>query len=249
MKGIVCLPFFVCFCLFIGGGILKAEDPDYGDIPEDAATIPTDGTIVNGVLDSGDFDWFTFTPTANTLYRVTLNGQINSGYKEMDVYQIDEFDTLHKTIYHYSHSNGVSVRTFFLEEADDVYIKMFSNPGGYAFYIEILGQYPPDSYSDDCAGATSLAVDAAPISGTLTHKPDGSLETDWFVFDTEPLHMYQINLTKSDNTDLNFQVYNEDCENVLGWAKSHTVTSWFGEPYKIYVAGNASHLGTYYTLE
>ncbi|MBN1125716.1 MAG: hypothetical protein JXA82_11965, partial [Sedimentisphaerales bacterium] len=109
MKGKVCLQFLLCFCLFVGGEVLLAEDPDYGDIPEDAAAILTNGTIVNGVLESGDVDWFKFTPTANTLYRVTLNGQINSGYKEMDIYQVDEFDTLHKTIYHYSHSNGVSV--------------------------------------------------------------------------------------------------------------------------------------------
>src|SRR5512145_1766025 len=61
--------------------------------------------------------------------------------------------------------------------------------------------------------------------------------------------MYEVRLTKCDNTDLNFQVYNEDCAYILNWSKNHTVTSWFGEPYKIYVAGNAVYLGTYYTLE
>jgi hypothetical protein len=44
-------------------------------------------------------------------------------------------------------------------------------------------------------------------------------------------------------------VYNQECGYILGWAKNHTVTSWFGEQYKIYVAGDPVHLGTYYTLQ
>ena len=122
-------------------------------------------------------------------------------------------------------------------------------PAVIVFTLKLSVTYPPDSYSDDCASPTEITVDAAPITGTLTHNPDGSLETDWFVFDTQPLHMYQIILTKCDNTDLNFQVYNENCDYLLGWSKNHTVTSWFGEQYKIYVAGNSAYLGTYYTLE
>ena len=240
--------FHVMFCLLIVS-FVWAEDPDYGDIPENAETVLTDGTIVQGSLENGDVDWFKFTPVANTLYRVTLNGQLNAGYKTMQIYQIDEFDNLNLTINFSVWSNEVSARTFFIEEADDVYIQMSNNPGGYSFYIENLGYYPPDTYSDDCASATEIIVDAAPISGTLTHNPDGSLEVDWFVFDTQPLHMYEIRLTKSDNTDLNFQIFNENCEYLLYWAKNYTVTSWFGEQYRIYVAGSPAHLGTYYTLE
>ncbi|MCK5001047.1 MAG: hypothetical protein KAS23_16000 [Anaerohalosphaera sp.] len=227
-----------------------AEDPDYGNIWEDATVVPTNGTIVQGVLSANDdLDWFKFTPTVNTLYRVTVNGQVNAGYKIMDVYQIDEFDNLHKTIDQTVWSNATSVRTFFIEAGEDVYIQMRYNAGSYSFYVETLGQYPPDSYSDECDSPTTITVDAAPITGTLTHNPDDSLEVDWFVFDTEPLHMYQIILTKSDNTDLNFQVYSEDCEYILGWSKNQTVTSWFGEQYKLHVAGNPAYLGTYYTLE
>jgi hypothetical protein len=163
-----------------------AEDPDYSNVPENAGTIPTDGTFVQGYLASGDEDWFKFTPAENTLYRVTLNGEVSKGYKEMRIYQIDEFGNLHETIYHYAWSNGVSVRTFFIEDGADIYIKMYSNVGSYSFYIETLAQYPPDSYSDTCEDASAVTVDAAPISATLTHLPDGSLETDWFVFDTQP---------------------------------------------------------------
>jgi hypothetical protein len=241
---------FLCAWLFLVlAPLAVAEDPDFGNDLATAQTIPADGTFVNGVLGSGDVDWFKYTPAANTLYRVTLIGEIDKGYKEMDIYQIDEFGSLHKTIYQLVWSNSVSVRTFFLEKGDDIYVKLFSNVGGYSFSIETLGQYPPDSYSDSCAEATAITVDASPMTGTLTHTPDGGLETDWFVFDTQPLHMYEIKLTKCDNTDLNFQVYNANCEIVLNWSKNHTVTSWFGEKYKIYVAGNPAHLGTYYTLE
>ena len=72
-----------------------------------------------------DEDWFKFTPNANTLYRVTMNGEVNKGYKDMEVYQIDEFGNLHQTIEHTIWSNGISVRTFFLEKADDIYIKLY----------------------------------------------------------------------------------------------------------------------------
>ncbi len=227
---------------------------DISNVSETAVPVTPDGSMVEGQIQfnssyHSDEDWFKFTPAENTLYRVTLTGEVNKGYKEMRIYQIDEFGNLHETIYHYAWSNGVSTRTFFIEKGDDIYVVLYSNVGNYSFYIESLGQYPPDSYSDSCAEATPITVNAEPTEGTLNHNPDGSLETDWFVFDTQPLHMYEIRLTKSDNTDVNFQIYSGNCDYILGWSKNHTVTSWFGEQYKIYVAGSASYLGTYYTLE
>ncbi len=228
---------------------VMAENPDYGNSSADAESITPDGTTTQGYIDGADEDWFTFTPVANTLYRVTLNGEYNMGYKTLHVYQTDEFDVLHKTIDYSVWSNDTSARTFFIEKPDDIFIKLYYAPGGYSFHIEAIDNYAPDSYSDECATASTITVDAAPTSATLTHNPDETLEVDWFVFDTEPLHMYQINLTKSDNTDLNFQLYSEDCEYILNWSKIRTVTSWFGEQYKIHVAGNPAHIGTYYTIE
>ena len=124
-----------------------AENPDYGNSSDLAEVISANGTMVQGTLDIDDIDWFTFTPTENTLYRVTMNGEISKGYKYMDIYQTDEFGNLHRTIQHYTYSNSTSTRTFFLEAGDNVYIKLFYNDGNYSFYVESLGQFLPDSYA------------------------------------------------------------------------------------------------------
>ena len=226
-----------------------AEDPDYSNTPELAETILPYGTHVNGILETDDVDWFKFTPIEITLYRVTLTGEVNKSYKTMDVFQIDEFGNLHATVSQTVWSDATSVKTFFIEAGDDIYIKMSNQPGNYTFNVESIGQYILDVYSDQCSSPTQINVNSPAASGTLTHNLDGTLETDWLYFKTIPLHMYQINLTKSDNTDLNFKLHNENCEAILGWSKSVTVTSWFGEDYKIQISGNASYLGTYYTIE
>ena len=241
--------YLVVLFAFLTGAVGWAEDPDYGDIPEDAETFSADGTTVGGVLESGDIDWFKFTPAANTLYRVTFTGGLTGGWKTISVYQIDESGTLRATLSDNVNSTNIYVKTFFLEAGDDVYVKVNRDAGIYFFDIEPISQIPPDDYSDECTEATSITVDAAAIGGTLTHNPNGSLEVDWFVFDTEPQHMYQILLTKCDNTEVNFQVFSEDCEYILNSSKNQTVMSWFGEQFKIYVVGNPAYLGTYYTLE
>lgn len=241
--------FLLLLCMVLTAAVTRAEVPDYGDIPEDAWTVPTDGTHVQGVIETEDVDWFTFTPPANTLYRVTLNGQVNAGYKYMTIYQIDEFGILHQTLEYWVYSNDTAARTFFIEAGDDIYIKLHYHTGGYTFYIDVLGQYPPDSYADTCAAAAPITVDDDPVPATLNHYPDGTLDVDWFEFATEPLHKYEIRLRNSSNTDVNFEVYDETCQRLLSGAKTRTVISWFGEPYKIFVYGNPDYLGTYYTLQ
>lgn len=61
--------------------------------------------------------------------------------------------------------------------------------------------------------------------------------------------MYQVRLLHSDNSDLYFNIYKDNCEHSGIWGEDRTVTSWFGEPYKLQVKGNAAHLGNYYTVE
>lgn len=241
--------YFVLVCIISMSTVTWAEDTDGNVLPSDAVGI-TIGTSTQGNLSANDdVDWFKFTTAANTLYRVTLHGQLDTSYKYMDIYQMDEFGDLHRTIYFNVYSSATSVITVFLETDDPVYVKIYDRAGNYSFNFESLGQFGPDSYPDDCADATGIAINADPIVGTLMHNPDGSFDTDWLVFDTEPLHMYEIKLTKSDNTDLNFRIYSEECQYLLDWSKNHTVTSWFGEKYKIQVAGNPAYMGTYYTLQ
>ncbi|MBI9017866.1 MAG: hypothetical protein JEZ07_11470 [Phycisphaerae bacterium] len=239
----------ILFATLAATTVNAATETEDNNIPAEANVITTDGTFFSGIITASDEDWFKFTPVANTLYRVTLNGEINKDYKNMDIFQIDEFENLHKTLGFYSYSNNAEVRTFFIEKADDIYIKMYNYQGGYSFYIETLGNFPVDGHSNDHVTASAITVDATPTSATLDHDPEGTVDVDWFVFETEPLHKYQINLKKADNTDVNCQLHNAEGTLLRGGNKTHTVTSWFGEQYKIYVYGYAQYLGTYYTLE
>lgn len=228
---------------------------DYSNVYyQNPTVVPVDDTMVYGKVDfsstyQSDEDWFIFTPVPNSLYRITLKGEINAGYKHVNIFQIDAFDDLHKTLEFSSWSNEIQSRTFFVEKPEDIYLKAFYNNGEYEFYIEYLGQYLPDGVADDCSNPVTLTVDAAPMSGTLSHFADGTLESDWYVFETEPLHKYEIRLISSDNSYPYFSVYSSSCSNVLGNNTYSTVTSWFGEDYKLKVNCSSSYLGVYYTIE
>ncbi len=240
------------FCLmlaFVVSAICWAEDPDYGSIPENAEPITADGSVTQGYIASGDEDWFVFTGSEDTLFEVTLSGQLGTGYTSIYVYQEDEFGDLHGTLNYSVWADETIIRTFFLEEGHDVYVKVYNSPGAYSFSISTQGQYPADGYSNDCSAPSSVAVGVGPLDGTLTHYPDGSLEDDWLEFNTSPMHKYRVIITKPDNTDVTAALHNEFCGYLNVAGKDFTVISWFGEPYRLRLYGNATYLGTLYSVE
>ncbi len=227
---------------------------DYSNVFSGATEVPVNGTMINGEIEfssnyHSDEDWFKFTPSVNHLYRITHKGEYSKGYKVVKIYQIDEFDTMHETLNITCWSDDIQSKTFFIEDPEDIYLKVYYDNGEYQFYLEDLGAYTPDGTEDSCVNPVDITVNASPISGTLSHNQDGSLEKDWYIFETEALHKYEIRYTKSDNTYLDMRIYNADCGQVIGNGNNHTVVSWTGEDYKIMVGGDAGYLGTYYTLE
>lgn len=241
-SGILCAWFLLALTPFV-----VAEDPDFGNDKATAQTIATDGTQVYGVLDAGDADFFTFATPGQSMYRIWMSNQ-NGNWKLITVYQANEFGDLVQIAYWWQNGNG-SYQTFFFDYNRPCYFQVSSDGGGYWVSVEALGTTANDSYSNLCASPSTIAIDADATTGTLDHSNPIEYDTDWFVFNTDALHMYRIQLTRVDNCDVVFDIYNADCAYIVGSTLDATVSSWYGEDYKIYVRGNDGAIGNFYTLK
>ncbi|AQQ08455.1 hypothetical protein L21SP3_00232 [Sedimentisphaera cyanobacteriorum] len=243
-------------CLIIGAACFfasfpcLAEDPDYGgDISTAEVIVPGSGEIYGTLTPSGDNDWFKFSSPGVTLYRISLDSTAN-GYKYMEIYFVDALGTSERQTSDAIHSGSLT-KDVFIEPAEDVCIRIWGSEGNYSVQAAALGTYPEDSYSDDCSSPTMIALDTL-IEGTITHfDPILQLpaDEDWFEFEAEQMHRYQILLGDADNRNMNFWLYYEDCEPVNLSGTSRTIVSLNGENYKIKVAGGQYEKGEYYNLQ
>ncbi|OXU15239.1 hypothetical protein [Sedimentisphaera salicampi] len=243
-------------CLIIGAACLfasfpcLAEDPDYGDDISTAEVIaPGTGEIYGTLTPSGDNDWFKFSSPGDTLYRISLDSTENN-YKYMEIFFVDALGTSVRQTSGGIYAGSLT-RDVFLEPAEDVCIRIYGSEGNYSVEAAALGTYPEDSYSDDCSSPTMIALDTL-IEGTITHfDPILQLpaDEDWFEFEAEQMHRYQILLGDADNRNMNFWLYYEDCDPVNMSGPSKTIVSLNGENYKIKVAGGQYEKGEYYNLQ
>ncbi|MBN2841845.1 MAG: hypothetical protein JXM68_02080 [Sedimentisphaerales bacterium] len=233
---------------------LGLMDDEYYNTHVGAETIPTDGTTIYGNVNysatyHSDEDWFKFESQANSLYQVTLSGEINKGYKDIYVYFADEFGNPVSTMNFSNWSNETQVRTFFVEQQQVVYLKLFKDNGNYQFSVEKLGSYQPDGFDDTCANPRNIIANAGSVDGSITHITSSSTENDWYEFSTQPQHKYEIRLTRAGNSYPYISIYDENCQLLLPESGSYTVTSWNGEPYKIKISCSFGYLAIYYNLE
>lgn len=241
------LEFLCAWFLLALAPFAVAEDPDFGNDKATAQTISTDGTQVYGELTAGDADFFTFNTPGQTMYRIWMSNQ-NPNWKQIIVYQANEFGDLVQILNWWQNGNGGS-RTIFLDYNRPCYFQVNNEGGGYYVSAEALGTTANDSYSNLCESPSTIAVDADATIGTLDHGNPLEYDRDWFVFNTDPLHMYRIQMTRVDNCDVGFELFNADCASVIGGTLDATVSSWYGEDYKVYVRGGAGTVGNYYTLK
>ncbi len=224
---------------------------DVPNVYSQAASITTDGVEHLGTLEywsdyHKDEDWYKFTPVGHAKYVITLNNA-HPHYKKILVYQEDELGNLEHMIDWWT-INEVDSRTVFIEHNRPCYLLVHGDTnivGTYGVSVEQLEVRPPDSFSNDCATATALAV-GTPVTGTLDHS--SPFDVDWFEFQTQPMHSYRVQLTDLDNCAVYFRTYNDGCGQVYGDSTDMTVSSWTGESFKLYVHGSDSYFGLYYTL-
>ncbi|MCF7958556.1 MAG: hypothetical protein K9M57_08935 [Phycisphaerae bacterium] len=222
-----------------------AEEPDYGNDLANADAITADGGTVTGVLASGDEDWFTYIPSANTKVRYDLR-DIDYNWKNIYIYQdtgmVDIIQATSIGAYH----QDVSLTCFF-ETADPVYIRIAGSAGGYEMAATELTTHAPDGFANTHDVAEVLAVGDPAVIGTISADEDPYV--DWFNFSTTALHQYRIRLTQVNNTNVYFRVITSDgTQQLHGNSRDMTLTSWYGEDFKIVVAGDPAKLGNYYEL-
>lgn len=236
-------------CLFIFSSSSFAEDPDYGNDFTLAFAIPADATETSGELGAGDVDWFSFSCPGHTQFRITL-GNGESNWKLIRIYQANEFGDPVETLAFWRAGVGYDYRTIFIEAARTCFLRVESEGGSYSVKVETLGSNPPDSYAVGCDSPSTLVVDAPPMIGTIDHTDPLNVDHDWFVFSTQPLHMYRIKLGLLDNSNVWFSLFNNACGTQLhGGTSELTITSWYGDDFKIHVEGETARLGNLYWLE
>ena len=229
-----------------------AYSDDHGNTSEFATPIASDGTAVSCVLQytvnvGTDEDWLVFTPQAYTRYNIHLDNA-ETNWKYMRVYQENEHGGTDEVAYQ-SVYNGQGTKNLYFEFSRPVFIKVYGADGVCSAAVEQLNTQLPDAYGKDCGEPTMLTVDAAPITGTLDHVDDFEWEQDWFSFQTQPMHKYQIIMTRCDNSDVYFQFYSDSCELLSGASNNMTIVSWYGDDYNLQVTGSYDSRGQYYDIQ
>ncbi|MGE4285226.1 MAG: PPC domain-containing protein [Phycisphaerae bacterium] len=239
------------FLVFTLSVCAVAEEIDYGNDMSTATAIAADSGSIQGVLASdSDQDWFLLQHSGLTLFRFNLtNAEYN--WKYIRIYRQDEFGLNYELFNTGTYANYVNV-SIFSEVADDLYVCIYGAAGPYSVAVTALGTYPEDNWSDDCASPSALEVGGSYVEGTITHfDPIESLpaDVDWFEFQTDLLHAYQITLLDVDNDELYFSLYKDDCESPLAsYLRSFNFVSREGGAYKLRISGNGGHMGEYYKI-
>jgi hypothetical protein len=239
------------------GNIYWLEVTDIGDFTDDhgntwdiSTTIPSDGTKTEAVINYNsvlysDIDWFKFTPQAHSKYVITLgNGEEN--WKLIRVYQANTFGDPVEIDAWWQGGVGETYHTHFFEFDRPIYLKVDNDGGRYSVQAEYIETVLPDTYSDSCTAPTLIAADGNPVVGTLDHTDP--YDNDWFVFHTQPLHTYQIQIGFLNNCNVWFETYDAGCGLIYGGTTNVTLTSWKGDDYKIHVYGDINRVGNYYNL-
>ncbi|AQQ71939.1 hypothetical protein SMSP2_02318 [Limihaloglobus sulfuriphilus] len=251
MKGFFIVTLILLASLFTA---VFAEDPDYGSTWETAELITPDSTLYVGVLGEGDQDWFYFPQTGNNRYRFTITNP-QSGYKVMKVYLLDEFNILKEMVSLSAWTNTLQSQPFF-EYDYDVYIQVYNTAGDYSIRADYLGNTPPDMYMNSCVDTADEIIPTtdplnpiAPTVGTLDHLDPDEYDTDWFYFQTQPLHKYRIYKTHASNSNVWFRLYSDACGQLSGNTSDFTLIPWYGDDYRLLLEGDVNRYGNYYTVE
>ena len=237
---------YCCIAFLLMTIPVLAETEDFGNTSDVANSVAVNSTI-DGELTSGDEDWVTFTPAANTKYKISYFNA-NSNWKYHRIYQDEGYENLTEVLYADTYHSSESYEVFF-EYAEPVYIKTYGGEGIYNIQIEDIGTFLPDGYGNDAENATEIVVDADATAGTLTDSEELDY-VDWFVFETDPLHKYHITISQTANSNIYFKIYDSTgTVETYGGTRDITLTSIHGENFKILVYGYGDRVGNYYELK
>jgi len=239
---------FICI-LNVLAAFASAEDPDYGNDPNFAFPIEPNGSYIEGILSSAsDQDWFWFSSPANGLYDLTIHS--SSGSKYVVVYGLNDSGQL-QSITSFAATSGTVTNRIFIPRSGTTWLKVYNNSGSGAYYVSInfLASFAADTYPNLCTSPAPLSVGSPPLYDGITEQPLPGKDEDWFSFSTAALHKYQATLTRAQNTDIRFDLYNTNCGSSL-WPNVSTMTlvSWDANDYCLRVHDYAFDANGYYEL-
>ncbi|ARN55665.1 hypothetical protein [Sedimentisphaera salicampi] len=253
---------------------VSAEGPLYDDFSnsKDSAhqIIPGDGPVkgtVFGANYGGDIDWFYADVNENSLYRITIDGYDYSRYKDCKIYYARTPESGHPEslieLYSTSEYNAIYSylfsRDYMIEDSGRLYIRMAGRhfDTSYTVAAELISEFSEDLYPNTMEQAQQIPTDNTRIIGAvLGEYTDPNYVThpdkDYFYFDTQDWHKYEVRVSKSDNANINFGVqltdpagstiidYHED-QAVLTFVDTSQQDKWY-----ICVENKGLHLGGYY---
>jgi hypothetical protein len=230
---------------------LGQQGDDYGNTPDAATPVNTDGSYTVGVIQyiadfGSDEDWFSFTAKEAGLYRIKFHNY-SGDYKYLITYDLDELGNLRELLWLYASAGETQTQDVFVSSAGTCWLKAFGGTGTYRVSVNELGTFPTDTYPDSCVGPAALTVGAPPLYDGIT---DFGLDEDWFTFETTVLHKYQIIFTRAANCDIVFGLYDNSCGGYLldGYSTNCSFVPWYGGNYDLRVYSGSINMEGYYTI-
>jgi len=232
-------------------------DDDHGNSYDDATPIDVNADWVVGIIQyavdyGSDEDWLTFTAKEAGLYRIKFHNQ-SGDYKNLIVYALDELGDLKEvTSYVTVQAGQTQTQDVFISSAGPCWLKALGYAPGrglgtFRVSVTELGDFPIDTYPAFCVNPAILTVDAPALDDAIG---DGGLDEDWFRFQTDTLHKYQITFTKASNCDAVFDLYDAYCGDRLLADRStnSTFVSWYGDKYDLAARSMYAAIEGYYTV-
>lgn len=233
-----------------------AQTDDYSGSPSAATPIPTDGSVVTGVINyAGDYDYLSFTGTGGHTYDLRVQALTHTESWTVGL-------TLYENPYQLDFSglstggpggpgDPVGVAYSVPPGPGSTYqILVYGNAtaagASYELTVTDLGITPPDDHGDDAGSGTPLTPDGTIASGLLGSGND----KDWFSFSLNAQRVYSIEVKalESPSTGLaGASVYAMDGTTVLGFTGwSYGGIGFEGEWTRVFYYVPEGEAGAYY---
>ena len=190
---------------------------------------------------NADEDWLVFTPVQNGRYELFMNNQ-SSNWKYARLYQDRGQESLEELLY-VDVFNQSETHDIFFNSNDPVYIKIYGGVGGYDGSITLTEVCPPDNYPHMINTPKNISAGSTTY-GTIS--PDQGIGSDYFIFNTIELHKYHLNVYQTENSNINFRVYNQTGVRIYDGTRDMNFVSWDGQSYIVEVYGDINRIGNYY---
>jgi len=176
---------------------------DHGDDWDEATSVATDASIVAGSFEvGGNVDWFTFDVIDGHAYQMRAQADgcgINLRLYDTDGSTLIEGDTESYSTIAFIDRGELPGGTYFLR------VQPYSGSSSFCSYTVWVTDLGPDDHGDGWDEATPLPTDSTKTAALF--EVGGN--TDWFSFEVEEGHMYQMR-AQGDGTGVSLHLYDTD---------------------------------------